>query len=56
MECTTKNNALKVFRVAVFSKINYYSIEYIRIVYKSKIFTKIFLHYFSTSTIFQHSD
>ena len=36
MESTTKSNVLKVVRTSVFSNINYHSILYIRIVYKSK--------------------
>ena len=51
----TKSDVLKVFRIAVFSNINYHSIEYIRIVYKSKIFMEISQQVFSTNTSFQHS-
>ena len=40
MERSTKNNVLKVFRIAVFSNINYHSIENIHIKYKDKIFMK----------------
>ena len=56
MESTTKSNVLKVFRIAVFSNINYDSIEHLRIVYKTKIFIKTFQQFFIISTSFQHSD
>ena len=36
MDSTTKNSVLKVFRIVAFNSINYHSIEYIHIVYKSK--------------------
>ena len=56
MDSTNKSNVLKVFRAAILSNINYHSIEYILIGYKSKIFVKIFQQVFSTSTDFQHKD
>ena len=40
MEGSTKNNVLKVFRIAVFSNINYHSIGNIHSKYKNKIFMK----------------
>ena len=49
----TKSDVLKVFRIAVFSNINYHSIEYICIVYKSKIFMEISQQVFSTNTSFR---
>ena len=54
MESTTKSTVLKVFRIAVFSNISYHSIEYIRIVYKSKKWK--FLEIFSANTSCQPSD
>ena len=56
MKSTIKGNGLKVFRIAVFRNVSYKSIEQIRIVYKSKIFIKIFQQFFGTSVSFQHID
>ena len=55
MKSITKSNVFKVFRIAVISNINYNSIEYIRIVYKNKIFMNIFQQVISASTSVQHS-
>ena len=56
MDSTNKSNVLKVFRFAILSNINYHSIEYILIGYKSKTFVKIFHQVFSKSTDFQRKD
>ena len=55
MKSITKSNVFKVFRIAVISNINYNSIEYIRTVYKNKIFMNIFQQVISASTSVQHS-
>ena len=55
MKSITKSNVFKVFRIAVISNINYNSNEYIRIVYKNKIFMNIFQQVISASTSVQHS-
>ena len=38
MKRSTKNNVLKVFRIAIFSTINYHSIENINFKHNDKIF------------------
>ena len=51
-----QSNVLKVLRFAVFSNINYNSIEYKHIVYKSRVFMTTFQKIFRTSTSFKDKD